>query len=225
MNARSWITGLVLLALVAATGCVRPSGPTDVRDDLEAVSGVKLKQEFGITVTRSGMWLARKVINTSDEDDDIPSLKGIKRVEVGVYEVRGLRKGFDEPARIGMEDFAKSWEPLVQVREDNEHVFVLFQEKEQSIRRMLIVVAEDEEWVIVRLKGKLDLILEESMRMAFDEIDRPELYDKTLQERGLEPLPGGHDSDEKPGTVIEDNLEISAGLAEPDPRPAVDGPR
>ena len=97
----------------------------------------------------------------------------IKRVEVGVYEVRGLRKGFDEPARLSVDDFAKAWEPLVQVREDGEHVFVLFQEKQESIRRMLIVVTEDEEWVIVRLKGNLDLILEESMRMAFDEIDRP----------------------------------------------------
>jgi len=200
---RRWIC--VLAGLVAlATGCIRPTGPTDIRHDLEAVAGVKLKKEFGITVTRSGMWLARKITKAAaEDDDDIPSLEGIQRVAVGVYEVRGLRKGFDEPARLGLDDFAEAWEPLVQVRDDGESVFVLFQEKDESIRHMLIVVAEDEEWVIVRLKGKLDTILEESMRMAFNEIDRPELYERTLEERGLEPLPGaGPDSGERLGVEI-----------------------
>ena len=52
----------------------------------------------------------------------------------------------------------------------------------------LIVVAEDEEWVVVRMYGDLDRILEETMRFAFDQAERPDLYDRTREERDLPPL-------------------------------------
>ena len=50
------------------------------------------------------------------------------------------------------------------------------------------VVAEDEEWVVVRLYGDLDRILEDTMRFAFDQAERPDLYDKTREDRDLPPL-------------------------------------
>jgi hypothetical protein len=46
---------------------------------------------------------------------------------------------------------------------------------------------EPDEWVLVRIRGKLDRIIEDAIEMAFDEVDRPDLYAKTRRERGLEP--------------------------------------
>ena len=60
------------------------------------------------------------------------------------------------------------------------------------MRGLLVVVAESDEWVIVKVKGNLDPILEQALAQAFDEVERPELYEKTREERGLEPL--GEDS-------------------------------
>ena len=174
-----------LALAVAALGlltvsCVRLIGPEDVRQDLSDQAGVKLRQETGFTVTRSGLWLARQFV----DDDEIP-LRGLRRVEVGVYEVQGLRHGRLEPAPIDPSYF-EDWTPVVRLREDGEEVFVLLREKDDHVRSMLVVVTEPDEWVLVRLRGRLDDLIEQAMRMAFDEVERPDLYAKTRRERGLD---------------------------------------
>jgi hypothetical protein len=139
-----------------------------------------LKQETGITVTRSGIWLARQFVDT----EDVP-LKGVRRVEVGVYDVRGMKRGIDSPRPLDISGF-KGWKPFVQIRDAGEQVFVLTKiDEQQRIRGMLVVVAEDDEWVLVRIRGKLDEIFERTMEMAFSQAERPELYARTREERGL----------------------------------------
>jgi hypothetical protein len=171
---------VMLCTLLMAVGCVRFLGPEDVRQDLSAQAGVKLKQETGVTVTRSGLWLARQFV----DDEEVP-LAGLRRVEVGVYEVRGLRRGVETPRRLDLRHLA-GWDPMVRIQEPGEEVMVLTkQDKRDRIRSMLIVVAEDDEWVLVRLYGKLDGVIEQAMKMAFEDVDRPELYARTRHERGL----------------------------------------
>lgn len=175
---------LPLMIPVALTlSCVRFVGPEDVRQELSSQAGVKLKQETGFTVTRSGIWLARKFV-----DDDEVSLKGIRRVEVGVYEVKGLRRGVDQPANLDLRHL-DGWEPIVSIHEEGEDVMVLVKQQDEMIRAMLIVVAEEDEWVLVRVRGKLNRILEQAMKAAFDNVERPELYVRTREERGLDPDP------------------------------------
>ena len=178
MNRAATLGGM--LTVLLATGCVRLVGPEDVRLELSEQAGVKLKQETGFTVTRSGIWLARQFV----DDDEVP-LRGVRRVEVGVYEVRGLKRGLDEPRRLDPAYF-RDWTPIVRVNEDEEQLMVLVREKDESLRAMLVVVAEPEEWVLVRVYGKLDDLLEQAMSMAFEEVDRPDLYAKTRRERGLD---------------------------------------
>lgn len=199
-SARPACLSLIILALLS-TACVRLHGPEDIRRDLSRSAGVTLNREMGITVTRSGVWLGRKVLKWTHSDEEMPlSLKGLRRVQVGVYEVEGLRRGFEAPARIDFrEHFDESWTPMVRIHEDDETVLVLTQEGERpgQLRAMLVVVAEEDEWVLVRLLGKLENIVEEAMQLAFDEVDRPDLYAKTLEERNRDiPLflsitPGG----------------------------------
>ncbi len=179
---------LLVLVSVSSAGCIRWWGPEDLRRDLSKTAGVKLKKEFGITVTRSGMWLARKVLRMAGETD-VP-IRGIKRVEVGVYEVQGLRRGRDERTRLTLDDLdLPSWHTMVRVHEDDEDVFVLTYENDEGrMTQMLVVVAEDEEWVLVRMKGNLEQVVEDAMRYAFEEADRPDLYAATREERGLPPL-------------------------------------
>jgi hypothetical protein len=171
----------LLIPIALTLSCVRFVGPEDVRQDLSSQAGVKLKQETGFTVTRSGIWLARKFV----DDDEVP-LKGIRRVEVGIYEVKGLRRGVDEPANLNPRHL-DGWEPIVRVHEEDEDVMVLVKQQDEMIRAMLIVVAEEDEWVLVRVRGKLNRVLEQAMKTAFDNVERPELYVRTREERGLDP--------------------------------------
>jgi len=170
----------VLGALLLSTSCVRFIGPEDVRLELSEQAGVKLRQETGLTVTRSGIWLARQFV----DEQEVP-LRGLRRVEVGVYEVKGLRRGLDEPRPLDPAYF-HDWQPVVRLREDGEEVMVFVREKDDHLRSLLVVVAEPEEWVLVRMHGRLDDLLEQAMRLAFDHMDRPDLYAKTRRERGLD---------------------------------------
>jgi hypothetical protein len=168
---------------------------------LSREAGVDLQQEFGLTVTRSGIWLAKKSLKWAD-DVDI-SLDGLRRVEVGVYTVEGTRGDAAEALDINV--FPTSWDNWVRVQDEGEQVFVMVRpgETPEQIREMLVVVAEDEEWVIVRLYGDLDRIIEDTMRFAFDQADRPDLYDKTREERDLPPL----------GDIVEQD-DLAEGVAE-----------
>jgi hypothetical protein len=174
----------VLIPALASVSCML-HGPRDVERELSAAAGVELESDFGISLGRFGTWVARKVARSTDEVDF--SLKGVKRVQVGVYQVAGLRRGYENVRPLTMDHFSDQWTPVVRVREPGEEVFVLtHQDDADRIRGLLVVVTDQDEWVIVRIKGKLDQVLEEAMRVAFSEVDRPDLYAATRRERGLD---------------------------------------
>lgn len=171
---------LALMALLSVS-CVRFVGPDDIRHDLSIQAGVNLKQETGFTFTRSAVWLARKFVK-----DEEFTLEGVRRVEIGVYEVKGLKKGQESPSPLDLTKL-EGWEPIVRVHEPGEDVMVLFKEKDDVVRALLVVVAESDEWVLVRIRGKLDQVMEQAIEMAFRDVDRSDLYAKTRRERGLDP--------------------------------------
>lgn len=186
MNHRFRMPLLALIPSLIAVSCVRIHGPEDVRRDLGRSAGVKLHREFGLTLTRSGMWIARKGLKMADEEQI--SLRGVRRMEVGIYEVRGRRgdaNGLRDADLAALED----WTPIVRTRDPDELVLVLTREQDGRVCGLLVVVADDDEWVLVRMRGKLDRMFEDAVRMAFDEADRPELYARSRVERGLDPEP------------------------------------
>lgn len=168
---------LIAAALLPLTvSCVRYGGPSNLRRDLSREAGVKLDAHFAITVTRSGVALARMFT----DEEEVP-LKGVRRVEVGVYEVKGLRRGVDSRQKLSMTSFPELT-PVVRVHEDDEDVFVLVQEDEQQeIRQLVVVVAEDDEWVLVRVRGKLQHTVEQAMAMALDKAGDSDKYDSVLR--------------------------------------------
>jgi hypothetical protein len=175
------ISLLLASTVLLGLSCVRFVGPEEIRHDLSDQAGVKLKQETGLTLTRSAVWLARKFV---DQDDF--TLEGVRRIEVGVYEVKGLKGRRESPSPLDLTRL-EGWEPVVRVNEPGEDVIVLIKEKDEVVRALLVVVAEQDEWVLVRIRGKLNRVLEEAMEMAFKDADRPDLYAKTRRERGLDP--------------------------------------
>jgi hypothetical protein len=174
------LRGLAVLAWVAAAGvgCVRLGGPGDVHRDVRAITGERYEKEFGLTVGRTGMAIARWSLRHGD-DPDVPSLEGVRKVEIGVYERRPARG----PSRGGRDMTAADWPgwfPMVEMHSGPDNVLVLSEEMDLDIRRLMILVEDDEELVIVRLTGELGGFLEGAFALAFQEAERPELADPAM---------------------------------------------
>ena len=86
MHARTTITLLVLTILATSVGCFL-RGPGDVKREVQARTDLDLDRQFGIRAGRFTLFLARTGLRIAGEADEIP-LKGVRRVEVGIYEVR-----------------------------------------------------------------------------------------------------------------------------------------
>jgi len=164
----------MVACLATCVSCIWFHGPEDLRHDLADTAGVELHRETGVTVGRLGLALARMVT----KQDEIP-LKGVRKVEVGVYEVTGTRRGVNQARPVRTPEMP-GYEPVVRIHDEGEDVFVMIKLEEEQIRRMLVIVAEEDEWVLVRIRGKLNHIFEQAMEMAFEEADKPELYEPAL---------------------------------------------
>jgi hypothetical protein len=176
MFKRGAVVLLALAGVVLSTGCVF-RGPSGIKDQVERSSGKTYNREFGITVGRTSLGIARMAMRFGDEDEAVHLLKGVNKVQVGIYEV--VDDGDGRPARAS--DFGL-YDPLVQVREDGETVLVLARADEETIRRLLVVVDSDDELVIVRLRGDLEAIIEDAIRLGLSEGGRDELADPVLEE-------------------------------------------
>lgn len=168
MRNAGWL--IVVSILVTCSGCIGFHGPEDLRRDLVQVTGVELDREMGVSVGRFGVALARWFT----PEEEIP-LKGVRRVQVGVYEVT-------EPAarRLSEPPSLPDWHAVVEIHDSDEDVFVLMLQREDEIRGLLVVVAEEDEWVLVRVRGKLERVVEQAMRMAFERANRDDLAEPAI---------------------------------------------
>lgn len=159
--------GLVIGACLASgLACITFRGPEDLRRDLARANGARLDRQTGVTIGRFGMMLA----HWFTAEDDV-SLEGVRKVQVGVYRV--LEPAGESPGRLPE---LPGWRSAVRVHEDGEDVHVLLRQDGEQVHGLLVVVMDRDEWVLVRVRGRLQRIVEEAMRMAFDRTERPELY-------------------------------------------------
>lgn len=167
---------LISLALASSSCVLR--GPAGVQRDIAEATGAEYEKEFGITLGRVGMSIARWA--TKNEDDMPVSLRGVRKVQVGMYRVR--EGTWDEEHPRFDPSVLGDWNPLVAIQDHGEDVHVLFKEKDGQIRSMLVLVSEPDELIIVRLKGRLDDVFREAMRYGLEEAGREEYYEPALEQ-------------------------------------------
>ncbi|MDX1388285.1 MAG: DUF4252 domain-containing protein [Acidobacteriota bacterium] len=161
MKTRCRLSLILALVVLTSTGCWFGTGSTsDVRYEFTRQTGVVLEPEFGVKLGRVSTAFGKMFAR----GPDIPKLKGVNKVEVGVYAVAD---GFgDEPASLTLLDFP-GWVQLVRVRDAGEEVVVMAKpELDGRVPAMLVLINEGDELVVVRLKGKLHKF----MRANLDEI-------------------------------------------------------
>jgi len=181
------LRGVLLVAKACLlTGCIVPfNGPGDIKRDVESATGSDLDMDFGLTVGRSGMALARWVIEKSDDGGDLPPLEGIRKVEVGIYHVDADRPGSSRALDTGL---WPGYIPVVSVHGGGHgggasaEVLILFQYEEAALRRLLMLVEDDDQrLVIVRVTGDLNKLIEQVIAYGLKESEHPELIDPAIE--------------------------------------------
>ncbi len=184
MSRRTWVAVLLVLSSTFAAGCWFRGPGRDLRREVAQLSDLRLDREFGLRMGRPTLFFVRQGVRIAGMADEIP-LRGVRRVEVGVYRVLGARPGARRsngatPAALGAaargDDanelcrmrFAE-WEPVVRVCDGDEHVLLFARIEDDSIQGLLVVVQDDEEVVLVRARGKLDRLLERVVELAEEE--------------------------------------------------------
>lgn len=166
-----------LVLMLIADGCWF-HGPGEIRDRVSRSTGNEYEQEIGLTLGRTSMAIARFGLRLADEEQ-IP-LKGVRKVQVGIYQVRDIGAPSDIGTSILSGSFPE-WSPVVRMHEDGESVLVMVREKKDKVRAMLVIVDDADELVIVRMIGNLERMLKEAMRFGFEQADRPDLYDSAVE--------------------------------------------
>jgi hypothetical protein len=195
---------VVILAIVAtAGGCISTRGPKGPCRELRQQQRVaRCEPEMELTVGRLVVGLARWAAS-HDEQAAEAFPRGLRRVSVGVYRLEPTPAG--RPGLLAARDFP-SWMPLVEVGGE-ESVLVL--SRGLPMRRMLVVVQEGTELVVVDLRGRLDEMVEEVMRFAFAQAERPELAEPAVE-----------DLRARPGAAAGTAAALSAPLRTAHPSPA-----
>jgi hypothetical protein len=174
---------IIVSLAVVTTGCWF-HGPGEIRREIAETTGREYSQEIGLTLGRTSMAIARLGLKAVD-DEDVPSLKGIRKVQVGIYHPVSGALAAQDGSPLGVDAFP-TWEPVVRMRDGGENVLVLIQERRDRIRGMLVIVDDGAELVVVRMRGRLDNVLQDAMKLGFDQADRPDLYEPALDEAEIE---------------------------------------
>jgi hypothetical protein len=154
MIERRFTTVLLLVATIAASGCVSFSGPNDVRRMIAEQEQVELDQDFGVTVGPVGVFLASTLAGPYLPLD----IRGVQWVSYGEYQARP-KHPYGAPLNLRHLDLP-GWERVVRVCEQDEDVLVMVQENATKLRKILVVVRDDDQVHIARVEGNLETILD-----------------------------------------------------------------
>lgn len=183
MNRRTLIFAAPLGALLL-TGCFTSTPRLDsFAHRLEGtMPGTHFEAQGGIKLGRLSMGLARTIVRATDDEDAGEAaqiLKGLKRVEVAHYEVSGLAPD-TLPVAVERSFHNNGWRTMARVRDEDASSWVLYRMEDDHLRSLFVVTLDGEELALVRLEGRLDLVVEAALRMSRDEVrDDPEPESET----------------------------------------------
>lgn len=149
----------VLVLAPTLTGCMYSREMTHIRDDIEEILDARFEREVVVTVgprsLRAASWITGRVpdIYAQMASDYV---REIDRVKVGVYQVRE-RPSTTDLRLDKVPRFQRSgWEVLVRVEQEGDTVWVLYRERYENVRDMLVLVLDSEQLVIARVEGHLN---------------------------------------------------------------------
>ncbi|HWO56641.1 MAG TPA: DUF4252 domain-containing protein [bacterium] len=166
-NSRFAIAAAVIVFALASTGCYRAVRLEQLCGEiLDACPDARFERDFSLSLGGMSWGILKSIALAAEKDDpDVQNYVGkLSRIELVVYEVRGIHKSdaraIGEIIRSRLDE---DWSLMVEALEDDELVWIHAREDGDHIREMQIASYDGEEFVIVRFSGSLDDIMEKAV--------------------------------------------------------------
>lgn len=181
-----------LCIVLLLSGCIGSSHFTEVRHDLDdQLQGVRFKRQVGVQVGPLTMGLTRFILSFMDDpetDEARALLRAVQVAHVRVYEIVGrLRDQEVRTPRALRQMQDHGWNMLVKVRDDESNVWVMSRDRLGDVRDLYLVVMDDENLVMARVKGNFTTMVEKAMQMSEEDRYKSFMpFSKTLQDEAKE---------------------------------------
>ncbi len=157
---------LILIGLLCS-GCIYSREIQHTRKEIaRANPDIHIDQQISANLGPFSLRLAGWITSLVDDEDALRAsryLRDIRRVKVGVFDVRGGDGGLNGVTE--MRRFQRrGWELAAKVRDDDESVWLYYRERDGSVRDLYAIVYSEDELVIARLSGRLTHLMEAAMR-------------------------------------------------------------
>ena len=126
---------------------------------------VKVRTNFKFSFGPISLSTVRKFVNFTDEGKKANKyLTEIDNVQVGVYEIQTDQLyHLKIPYNVEQKLNNLGWQMFVRVKGKDEHVNLFYKQINEQLSSLYVIVLEDEELVIVEVKGKLDALIEQAI--------------------------------------------------------------
>ena len=163
---------LVLVSFLALSlsGCIYSRELARTGKDIERESNAKLDRQVMINVGAITVGMARGIMKYVDDEDVRFArhlLGDIRRMKMGLFEIdRQPSAEFDVTNLARFED----WEVALKVRDEDDHVYLMYREHQDSIREIFLFVFEEDHLVVAKARGNLNHVVSDIIREYETEI-------------------------------------------------------
>jgi hypothetical protein len=159
---RTAIAVLVVLPLLA--GCFYSREIAKTKRAIERENPeLHLDHEVMVSLGPLSLGFFRWVAGFVDEDEVQMArdyLKEIQRVKVGVYKVDHYGRGdFHLPRHLRDSFYRDGWDLAVKVQDHDNLVWVFYRPDKDTVRDLYVIVLEDDELVLARVRGRLNRLV------------------------------------------------------------------
>jgi hypothetical protein len=174
---------LIALAVLTLPGCLFDPDIEDVVHAIEhEIHPATLQPEATVHVGRGLLTVARALVSFVPDDDVQEAkalLRGIHDVHVGVYQVEGLDGPLKLPSSLRDRLADDGWQFVAQVQENGSSVYVLAQSRKNKVGGVYVVIHENDELVVAKLKGNLSHTIDMAVRQAMKK--NPHMFDDVIE--------------------------------------------
>jgi hypothetical protein len=142
---------------------------------LDACPDARFKKDVSISIGGASWGLLKSIAMSVEKNDrELRAYIGnLDKIEVVVYEARGISKRDLRPiGEIVKQSLDDDWRLMLKTAEDGDMVWIHYREDDERIREMNVVAYDGDEFVIVRLWGSLDEIMEVALEDHGDFTDK-----------------------------------------------------
>jgi hypothetical protein len=166
---------VIALGCLAAPGCLAHRAPKKVEAEIESQLGEPLERESGVKLGWMSTHLVAGIVGhvESNGRDDL-DFGDITGISVVTYQRPAHPAGTRSPSprldprRMGFGD----WETVLDIRGGGEQTLALARCGRSKVHEMVLLSIEDDEVVVVRVRGRVDRLLTKLLRGAGE--DGPE---------------------------------------------------